>query len=61
MLALDHESSDIQSQDTPFDRGESSFGLGNWPVIIAGGVWLFLLYFFGVFSWRGRLGSNEIS
>ena len=34
-----------------YDRGESSFGLGNWPAIVAIGLWCFLLYFFGIFQW----------
>ena len=33
-----------------FDRGESSFGLGYWPAIVAVFLWCFMLYFFGVFS-----------
>jgi hypothetical protein len=41
-----------------FDRGESSFGLGHWPAIIAGGLWCFLLYFFGVFSWTPARSIN---
>ena len=41
-----------------FDRGESSFGLGYWPAIVAVFLWCFMLYFFGVFS--AAPGSSAI-